>query len=78
LGISDRERTTGGRKKKLKRRLERIEAIEASRNPQVLAMSRTNSRYANPTVVALTGITPCAINVITVTPPKDTNNRNER
>src|SRR3984893_8561374 len=69
---------TGGRKKKLKRRVERIEANEASSNPEILATSKTNSSYSNPTVVALTGITLWATNVITATPPKDTNNRNER
>ena len=48
---------TGGKKKKLKTRVASTEESAASRNPHVLAMSKTNSRYANPTVVALTGST---------------------
>ena len=48
---------TGGRKKKLKVSVEAIEQRAASRNPHVLAMTSTNNKYANPAVVALTGIT---------------------
>ena len=46
---------TGGKKKKLKVSVAAIEAIEASKNPQRLAMINTKSRYAKPVVVALTG-----------------------
>ena len=48
---------TGGRKKKLKTSVEAIEESDASKNPHVLAMTSTNNKYANPAVVALTGIT---------------------
>ena len=69
---------TGGKKKKLKTRVARIDDTAASKNPQVLAMLKTSSKYANPTVVALTGITLCATNVTTATPPNDAKNRNGR
>src|SRR6266567_2618412 len=69
---------TGGKKKKLKTSVARTEDTAASKNPQVLAMSRMSSRYANPTVIAFTGITLYATNVTTATPIEDTNNRNGR
>jgi hypothetical protein len=46
---------TGGKKKNLNVSVATIEVIEASKNPQKLAMINTRSRYANPVVVALTG-----------------------
>ena len=48
---------TGGRKKKLNRSVASNEDRAASRNPEVLATIRIRSKYANPTVVAFTGIT---------------------
>jgi hypothetical protein len=48
---------TGGRKKKLKTNVASIEASAASRNPHALAITRIVSRYAKPTVLALTGTT---------------------
>ena len=51
-------RPTGGKKKKLKVSVAAIEATEASKNPQILAMISTSSRYAKPMVVALTGSRP--------------------
>jgi len=68
----------GGKKKKLKRRVARTEANAASRNPHALAMTSTSSRYANPTVVVLTGMRRFATNVTIATPAKDTSNRNGR
>ena len=46
---------TGGKKKKLNVSVAAIEAMEASKNPQKLAMINTKSKYAKPVVVALTG-----------------------
>ena len=69
---------TGGKKKRLKRRVARTEAKAASRNPHALAMTSTTNRYANPTVVVLTGIRRYATNVTIATPAKDTTNRSGR
>ena len=69
---------TGGKKKKLKTRVARTEANAASGNPHRLAITNTRSRYANPTVVALTATTRYATNVMTATPAKDSNRRNGR
>ena len=44
----------------------------------MLAMISTYSKYANPAVVALTGITLEAMNVMTATPAIDTSSRNAR
>jgi hypothetical protein len=41
-------------------------------------MIKMSSKYANPTVVALTGIMLCATNVTTATPPNDVRKRNGR
>ena len=40
-----------------------MEIIDASTNPQVLATIKMSKRYANPTVVALTGMDLCDTNV---------------
>jgi hypothetical protein len=69
---------TGGKKKKLEANVAATEAIEASRNPHVLAMRSTYSKYANPTVVALTRITLEAVKVMTATPAIGANSRNAR
>ena len=46
---------TGGKKKKLKVSVAVIEASDASKKPQTVAMISTSSKYAKPAVVALTG-----------------------
>jgi hypothetical protein len=61
----------GGRKKKLKRSVATIEDSAASRKPHVLAMASTNSKYAKPMVVELTGMTENPIHVISATPIAD-------
>ena len=43
-------------------------ASEASMRPQVLAITRTNSRYAKPVVVGFSGIRRDAVIVINATP----------
>jgi hypothetical protein len=68
---------TGGKKKKLKTSVARIEDSAASTNPQVLAMIKTTSRYANPTVVAFTGTMLRATTVTVTTAIKDANTRNQ-
>jgi hypothetical protein len=45
---------TGGRKKKLRTRVAAIDRMEASTNPQMLAITSTTSRNAKPAVVAFT------------------------
>ena len=47
---------TGGKKKKLNRSVASSDDTAASRNPEVLATIRISSKYANPTVVAFTGM----------------------
>src|ERR1700680_526680 len=54
----------GGKKKKLKVSVAARDASEASMSPQVLAIIRTNSRYANPVVVGFSGIKRYAANVM--------------
>ena len=69
---------TGGKKKKLKTRVAAMEDSAASKNPQVLAMTKTSMRYAKPTVVALTGITRNATNVTAATAVKHVSSRKMR
>jgi hypothetical protein len=69
---------TGGRKKKLNVSVAAIEASADSTKPHVLAINRTSTRYANPTVVALTGISLCAVYVTIATPVSEHSNRNAR
>ena len=45
---------TGGKKKKLKASVAAMEVMEASTNPQILAITSTSNRYAKPAVVAFT------------------------
>src|ERR1700681_3443521 len=54
------------------------DVIAASRNPHVLATASTSSRYAKPAVVAFTGTSLNATNVMIATAPRQTNNRNTR
>jgi hypothetical protein len=67
---------TGGKKKKLKTRVARTEESAASKNPHLLAMISSSSRYTNPTVVALTGSTLYPMNVMVATPAKHIDSRN--
>jgi hypothetical protein len=69
---------TGGKKKKLKVRVAAIEARDASKNPQIVAMTNTSSRYAKPTVVAFTGTRIKPTQVTSATPAKDDNSRSAR
>jgi len=48
-----------------------MERTEASIKPHVLATTRTSNRYANPTVVALTGISLRAATVTAAKPAMD-------
>ena len=66
---------TGGKKKKLKATVAAMEARDASRNPQTVAMINTSSRYAKPTVVAFTGTRPWHTHVTSATPARDDNIR---
>src|SRR5258706_4587575 len=66
---------TGGKKKKLNVSVAAIDATDASRNPQTVAIINTSRRYAKPTVVALTGTTRCPIHVINATTASDNDNR---
>ncbi len=54
-----------------------MEDSAASTNPQVLAMIKTTSKYANPTVVAFTGTRLRATTVTVPTAAKDANTRNQ-
>src|SRR5262245_11433975 len=69
---------TGGKKKKLNVRDAAPDGMSASGNPQKRAMTSTQSRYANPAVVAVPGITRYATNVTTTTPATDINTRRMR
>jgi len=69
---------TGGRKKKLNRSVAKIEDRAASTNPHMLARTRTTSKYANPMVVAFSGISRCPTNVTTATALSEATIRKER
>src|SRR5438132_9703290 len=66
---------TGGRKKRLNATVARSEDTSASTNPQVLATTSTNNRYANPIVVAFTGTRLYPTNVRSATPAIVMSNR---
>jgi hypothetical protein len=69
---------TGGKKKRLNSRVANKDARAASRNPHALATIKTSNRYANPTVVGLTGTTLYAANVTIPTPLKAIKTRTGR
>jgi hypothetical protein len=66
---------TGGKKKKLNVKVAATEAAAALKKPQTLAMIKTRSKYAKPTVVAFAGRNVRPAHVTSATPKSDTTNR---